>query len=143
MDDIRPRPDMIVSAAEPRHPFAAFPPKSRHPEGPKRVGSFTVDTQREEFYGRVARLERDRSATGGHGRRPGIGGGNWVLPVIMVLFALVATKAVVHARIGAESYEYRIALLASGDGADRIGAWVLAPGSVTRGLSEALRAVAN
>jgi hypothetical protein len=105
--------------------------------------SFTVDTQREEFYGRVARLERDRSATGGRGRKPGIGGGNWALPVIMVLVALFVTKAVVHARIGSESYGYRIALLASGDGADRIGAWVLAPDPLTLGLSEALRAVAD
>ena len=102
-----------------------------------------MDTQREEFYGRIARLERDRSGTGGRSRTPTVGGGNWLLPVIMIVGVLFVTKAVVHARIGAESYDYRIALLASGDGADRIGAWVLAPDPLTRGLSEALRAVAH
>ena len=102
-----------------------------------------MDTQREEFYGRVARLERGRSAPGRGGRRPGGTLGNWLRPAVLVLVALFVTKAVVHARIGAESYDYRIALLASGDGADRVGAWVLAADPVTLGLARTLRAFAD
>lgn len=105
-----------------------------------------MDTQREEFQGRIARLAGSgaQGAGTGTGARaaPGTGGGR-VRPVALILVALLATKAVVHARIGAESYDHRIALLASGDRADRIGASILAPDPVTRVLSGMLRALSD
>lgn len=103
-----------------------------------------MEPQREEFYGRIARLEGMRADLP-EPRRPGrrVGGGNWFAPVAMVLAAVLAMKAVVHANVGPESYDYRIALLSAGDAADRIGAWVLAPDPLTERLSGLLRALAD
>lgn len=104
-----------------------------------------MDLQREEFYGRVARIEECRgSDPSARRRRAGAGlfGGRWIAPVGMVLAAIVAMKAVVHANIGPERYDHKIALLAEGDVVDRAGAWVLAADPLTVKLSDLTRALA-
>lgn len=103
-----------------------------------------MDSQREEFFGRIARLEGGRTAAP-LPRRPArpAAGGNWITPIVMLLAAVLVMKAVVHANVGPESYDYRIALLAAGDRADRIGAQVLAADPFTRALSGLLRSLAE
>ena len=44
----------------------------------------------------------------------GLSGGRWIAPLGMVLASIVAMKAVVHANIGPESYDHKIAVLAAG-----------------------------
>ena len=105
-----------------------------------------MDLQREEFYGRISRLSDDkgegpkRSSKHQSGK---IASGNWIAPVAMILASVVTMKAVVHANVGADSYNHRIALLAEGDGADKIGAWVLSADPITVALSEFLRGLAS
>ena len=100
-----------------------------------------MDLQREEFYGRIDRIEDERShrprSSDQRGRK--LTTGNWIAPVAMVLAAIVAMKALVYANVGAESYEYRLAALAEGDTADRIGAWILSADPVTVAVSGFLR----
>jgi len=100
-----------------------------------------VDLQREEFYGRIERIEDERSHQPRRPRRDGrkLSSGNWIAPIAMVLAAIVVMKAIVHANVGPEGYEYRLAALAEGDVADRVGAWVLAADPVTVTLSALLR----
>jgi hypothetical protein len=104
-----------------------------------------VDLQREEFYGRVARIEECRGSDPSARRRKagaGLSGGRWIAPLGMVLASIVAMKAVVHANIGPESYDHKIAVLAAGDVVDRAGAWVLAADPLTVKLSDMTRALA-
>ena len=100
-----------------------------------------MDLQREEFYGRIARIEDERDHRPRRPRQDGrkLSSGNWIAPVAMVLAAIVMMKAVVHANVGADSYTYRLSALAEGDAADRIGAWILAADPVTVKISDALR----
>lgn len=104
-----------------------------------------MDLQREEFYGRIERIEGERGQRPRRPRRDGrkLTGGNWIAPLAMVLAAVVGMKAVVHANVGPEVYGYRIAALAEGDAADRIGAWILAADPVTVTLSKFLRELAG
>lgn len=105
-----------------------------------------VDPQREEFYGRIERFGgRDAAVPGGiiasrgvarKGRAPA--NGRWITPIAMVLASVLAIKAVVHATVGAESYDYRIAILSEGDAVDRIGAFVLRADPLTQVLSSTL-----
>lgn len=102
-----------------------------------------MDLQREEFYGRVSRIEGARGGESAARRRKADAStGRWIAPVGMVLASIVAMKAVVHANIGPESYDHKIAVLAAGDVVDRAGAWVLAADPLTVKLSDMTRALA-
>ncbi len=103
-----------------------------------------MDLQREEFYGRVSRIEGGRGGEpAARRRKAGAATGRWIAPVGMVLAAILAMKAVVHANVGPESYDHKISLLAEGDAVDRLGAWVLAADPLTVKLSDVTRALAH
>ena len=95
------------------------------------------DRHMKEFNGRLKRIDSIHRAGGGfeaagtlgqsyytklHRSR---GTSRWILPLALVLLTVVGVKATVHSQIGAISYDARIAALASGDAADRIGAYIL------------------
>ncbi|MFZ5751072.1 MAG: hypothetical protein ACOY5U_08380 [Pseudomonadota bacterium] len=96
-----------------------------------------MDPQLRDFYGRIDRIEKIHEAGGGFEAAGTLGLShytrqrrsrrhrNWLFPLVLVMASIVAVKAVVLARIGAEAYAQRVAVLAAGDTADRVGAYVL------------------
>mgnify|MGYP003460638737 FL=1 len=105
------------------------------------------DTNMRDFYRRVGRIERTHAQGGGFEAAGTLGmtyynslkkpqrRGTWVLPVAMVLMTVIAIKAGVLATVGAQSYDDRIAVLRSGDAADRIGAYILSADPLTQALA--------
>ena len=111
-----------------------------------------VDRNLQNFYGRIGRIEDIHRAGGGfeaegtlgmsyynaRRRRPrrriGLLG-----PLAVVAMCVVGVKAVVHATIGAELYEERLADLRGGEGIARAGAYVLEADPVTLAIADRLR----
>lgn len=59
----------------------------------------------------------------------------WLLPAALVAMTVVGIKAGVLATVGAQSYDDRIAVLQTGDAADRVGAYVLQADPLTKFLA--------
>lgn len=107
-----------------------------------------VDRNLQNFYGRIGRIQNIHDAGGGfeadgtlgmsfynsRRRRPrrriGI-----LAPLAVIAMAIVGMKSAVHATIGEELYQQRVAALQSGDRVERIGAYVLQADPVTLSIS--------
>lgn len=115
-----------------------------------------VDRNLQNFYGRLGRIEDIHRAGGGFEadgtlgmsyynsrrrqgrRRIGVLG-----PLALIAMSVLGLKAAVHATIGAELYEARVAELRAGDGVYRAGAYVLQADPLTVAISEKIGALIN
>ena len=111
-----------------------------------------VDRNLQNFYGRIGRIQKIHEAGGGfeadgtlgmsfynaRRRRPrrrlGI-----LAPLALVAAVIVGVKSAVHATIGQELYDQRVAALATGDAVEKAGAYVLQADPVTRAIADRLR----
>ena len=112
-----------------------------------------VDRNLRNFYGRLGRIERIHQAGGGFEANGALGmsyfrprrvarrRGGLVGPLMLVLMTIIVIKAMVHASIGAELYEERIAALRAGDSAERIGAYVLQADPLTLAIAGQFRKI--
>ncbi|MGB3316650.1 MAG: hypothetical protein WBB85_19795 [Albidovulum sp.] len=110
-----------------------------------------VDRNLQNFYGRVGRIEKVHAAGGGFEAEGTLGMSfykakrnranrkGFLGPLVLVLMTVVGIKAAVHASVGPEQYQGRIATLEAGDWADRTGAYVLRADPLTVAVSEQLR----
>jgi hypothetical protein len=108
-----------------------------------------ADPGRDEFYGRVARIERAHAHGFGHeahgtlgrsahyrrrrGRIPLLRGS------IFVLATLIGLKATLYQGLPEETYMSRLAELKQGTAIERVGAALMTPDPLTRWLGEAWR----
>lgn len=110
-----------------------------------------VDLNMRDFHQRVGRIERTHKNGGGFEAAGTLGMSyynnlrkprrttNWVTPMMLVLSTVVCIKAAVLSNVGTANYNERIALLQSGDAADRIGAYMLQADPLTRTMATLLR----
>lgn len=108
-----------------------------------------VDRNLQNFYGRLGRIEDIHRAGGGfeadgtlgmsfynsrrHPRRRRFGA---LAPLALVAMSVLGLKAVVHATIGSELYDARVAELRAGDGVHRAGAYVLQADPLTVAIAD-------
>lgn len=96
-----------------------------------------------DFYDRVSRFERARAQgwaheTGGfpeprrlraiapRRRR------SFLMPLLLVAFAVFAMKGAILYSVGAEAYQDRVARLQAGEGFDRLGGWMMQADPITQ-----------
>ncbi len=110
-----------------------------------------VDRNRDDFQGRIGRIERIHDKGGGfeadgtlgmsyynaHRRRFRIP--RWPLTVIVIIIVLLLLKAGLHVVIGAGAYDYRVSSLKQGSKTEQIGAWFLQADPVTLALAGQMR----
>lgn len=110
-----------------------------------------VDENRVDFQHRVARIRQAHvsglgfEAQGTLGRSHYAPGRRWRIPLmgpVLVLIGFVALlKALIHLRLGGESYQARVDALWSGEGLDWLGALIMQPDPLTIWLSAHLAAL--
>lgn len=103
------------------------------------------DPNLQDFYRRIDRVEMARTrglgfeATGTLGRsayrRPAARRWSILKPVLLVCLVMLALKGVIHHKIGAATYDQRVAGLMAGDGIDRLGAFLMTADPVTLWIS--------
>jgi hypothetical protein len=103
-----------------------------------------------DFYGRVARIEKDHArgygfeAVGtlgrsGSSRRAAKSPFRFLKPVLMVFVCSVALKGAIHHQIGANTYDARVDNLLSGAGFDRLGGMLMQADPITVWFSGELK----
>jgi hypothetical protein len=107
------------------------------------------DPNMDEFYDRVAKIQRDHSkgygmeAAGTLGRSSTRRRPSWRVPIIAPLLVILACgfalKATLHARIGEDLYNQRVATLEAGQAIDQIGAVLMRADPVTTALSAQIK----
>lgn len=114
-----------------------------------------VDRNLQNFYGRLGRIEDIHRAGGGfeadgtlgmafynarrrRGRRLGV-----LAPLALVAATILGLKAVVHATVGTELYEARVAELRDAGGVQAVGAYVLQADPATVAISEKIGSLLN
>ncbi|PPB80599.1 hypothetical protein LV82_01948 [Albidovulum inexpectatum] len=109
-----------------------------------------VDRNLQNFYGRVARIERIHASGGGFEAEGAIGRSYYTRksrpllrrgvlgPVVLVLMTIVVIKAAVLASIGDVAYADRLERLRTGSTIDRVGAYVLTADPLTVMISRQL-----
>lgn len=100
-----------------------------------------TDPNMNDFYGRVARIQKARAkgygfeASGTLGRsyytRPTATRRSIIGPIMFLLLCTVLLKGVIYHAIGAQSYGERVAVLMAGDGIERAGGWLMQPEAAT------------
>lgn len=105
-----------------------------------------TDANLDEFYGRVARIQKARAkgygfeAAGSLGRsyyyRPSPKRHSFLLSTILVLVCVFGMKAAVHHQVGDEVYEARVERLMDGKGFERLGGLLMAADPVTVFVSD-------
>ncbi len=111
-----------------------------------------VDRNLQNFYGRIGRIQNIHDAGGGfeadgtlgmsyynarrHRNRRRLG---FLGPLALVAAVIVGVKSVVHATIGQEVYDQRVAALWAGDTVEKAGAYVLQADPVTIAIAEKIR----
>jgi hypothetical protein len=111
-----------------------------------------VDRNLQNFYGRIGRIQNIHDAGGGfeadgtlgmsyynarrHRSRRRFG---FLAPLALVAAVIVGVKSAVHATIGPEVYDQRVAALWAGDTVEKAGAYVLQADPVTLAIAERLR----
>jgi hypothetical protein len=102
-----------------------------------------------DFYGRVARIEKDHArgrgfeAVGTLGRsaylrKPKKSPFRFVMPVLAVVACGVTVKGFIHQQIGGNIYDQRVASLLEGEGFDRLGGYLMQADVATLWVSEKL-----
>ena len=104
-----------------------------------------TDPNMTDFYGRVARIQKDRAngygfeAPGALGRsyyaRPTSRRRFLVAPVLFLLICGFLLKGIIHYSVGAESYDNRVTALMVGKGVEPVGGWLMQAEPVTLFLS--------
>ncbi len=107
------------------------------------------DPNLDEFYDRVAKIERDHSkgygmeAAGTLGRSSSKRRASRQIPVLAPLLVILvcgfALKGFLHARIGEQVYDERVAQLQAGQTIDQIGAFLMKADPVTLALSAQIK----
>ncbi len=112
-----------------------------------------VDRNRENFQGRIGRIERVHDKGGGfeapgtlgmsyytaRRRRPGLP--RWPLTLVVMLAVLFTLKAMLHVAIGPSAYDYKVAALRAGSDIDRVGAVLLQADPVTILIADQIRRI--
>lgn len=98
-----------------------------------------------DFYERIARIQSARAKGFGFEAPGAIGRSSYrrrprrrfsvLRSAIWVVVAVTMLKAIIHTRVGDETYRDRVAELASGEGIDRLGGVLMAADPVTLWLS--------
>jgi hypothetical protein len=102
-----------------------------------------------DFYGRVARIEKDHArgygfeARGTLGRsaylrKPKKSAFRFVMPVLAVVACGITVKGFIHNQIGGGTYDQRVASLLGGEGFDRLGGYLMQADVATLWVSEKL-----
>jgi hypothetical protein len=110
-----------------------------------------VDRNRDDFQGRIGRIERIHDKGGGfeadgtlgmtyyNARRRRARLPRWPLTLLVVLVVLLLLKAGLHVAIGGGAYDHRVAALRQGSKVEQIGAWLLQADPATLALAERMR----
>jgi hypothetical protein len=102
-----------------------------------------------DFYGRVARIEKDHArgfgfeARGTLGRssylrRPKKSAFRFIMPMLAVIACGVTVKGFIHHQIGSNVYDQRVASLLGGEGFDRLGGYLMKADLATIWVSDKL-----
>ncbi|MCU0803251.1 MAG: hypothetical protein MUD11_16100 [Rhodobacteraceae bacterium] len=102
-----------------------------------------------DFYGRVARIEKDHARGYGFEARGTLGRSaylrprkkspfRFVLPAMAVLACGVTVKGFIHQQIGGSVYDQRVAALMDGEGFDRLGGYLMKADVMTLWVSDKL-----
>ena len=102
-----------------------------------------------DFYGRVARIEKDHArgygfeARGTLGRsaylrKPRKSAFRFVMPVLAVIACGITVKGFIHHHIGSNVYDERVASLLGGEGFDRLGGYLMQADLATLWVSKKL-----
>ena len=115
------------------------------------VKQMWADPNLNDFYGRVARIEKAHAKGYGIEARGTMGrsttwkrersGWRMVKPLLVVLAMGIGLKGVIHYYVGAELYEERVTKLMTGQGFDPVGGALMQADPVTLAISSALSAV--
>ena len=115
------------------------------------VKQMWADPNLNEFYGRVARIEKAHAkgygfeAAGTLGRsstwKQEKSGWRVLKPLVVVLAMGLALKGLIHHYVGAELYQERVAKLQAGEGFDRLGGTLMQADAATLAISAALAEV--
>ncbi len=107
------------------------------------------DPNREDFYGRVARLEKAHARGQGHEAAGALGRSAYFrpsprrLPIlrgsVFVLATVIGLKATLYGGIPEDVYLSRLAALKQGTALERVGAFLMTPDPLTVWLADALR----
>ena len=105
-----------------------------------------TDPNLTDFYGRVARLQKQRAkgygfeAPGALGRsyytKPKSRRRSFLTPVLFMLVCCFLLKGVIHHAVGAQSYDDRVAALLVGKGVEPVGGWLMQTEPVTLFISD-------
>lgn len=108
-----------------------------------------TDPNRDDFYGRVARLERAHARGQGHEATGALGRSAYFrpsarrLPVlrgsVFVLAAVIGLKATLYGGLPEDVYLSRLAALKQGTAIERVGAFLMTPDPVSAWLADAWR----
>ncbi len=102
-----------------------------------------------DFYGRVARIEKDHARGYGFEARGTLGRSaymrrkkksafRFVLPIMAVIACGVTVKGFIHQQIGGSVYDERVATLMDGEGFDRLGGYLMTADIMTMWVSDKL-----
>jgi hypothetical protein len=108
-----------------------------------------TDPNREDFYGRIARLERAHSRGLGHEATGALGRSAFFRPArrrmpilrgsLFVLATVIGLKTTLYAGMPQSVYLSRLAALKQGTAIERVGAVLMTPDPVTGWLAETWR----
>ncbi len=115
------------------------------------VKQMWADPNLNDFYGRVARIEKAHKKGYGFEARGTLGRSSsykrdkasWrlVKPLVLVMAMGLGLKGVIHYYVGAELYDERVATLLAGEGFDPVGGTLMQADPVTLAISGALTEV--
>lgn len=113
-----------------------------------------VDRNLQNFHGRLGRIDDIHRAGGGFEadgtlgmafynarRRSGRRRVGILAPLVLVAMVILGLKAVVHATVGTELYEERVAELRTAGGVELAGAYVLQADPLTLAISDRISAL--
>lgn len=100
-----------------------------------------ADANMDDFYRRVDRIRKTNHSGGGFEATGAIGRSSYKSrprqripvfgPIAMILMVFIGLKGVIHAQVGAATYDQRVELLKKGTVGERLGAFVLQADGVT------------
>lgn len=110
------------------------------------------DVDANDFYRRIARIQRDHArgygmeAEGtlgrsyyGRRRRQRVQKRSLFAPALMLVLSFTALKGVLHAKIGDDVYAARVEALMAGQEFERLGGYIMQAGPITLAISRELR----
>lgn len=108
-----------------------------------------TDANLDEFYGRVARIQKARAkgygfeAEGALGRsyyyRPTPKRRSYLAPVLMIILCGIGMKSAVHYQVGDMVYQARVDRMLASDGMERLGGLLMAADPVTVFVSNKIK----